>query len=237
MRTGLSTVGEKRMRLTRLKLLSKFDPFHTEWIQISVQQDPSIVFYNTDKVPMLEIKGKESKHNEKEAATVTMIVSALIICGLKPEKIGVISPYRTQVNFIRKSISKQLLAVQRFFPNEINDVKVLTEKMVFHVVDKFQGRNKECIIFSAVKSYSKCSPGTHITDWQRLNVAVTRAKTKFILIGSKETLNNSPFFSKMFDIIDEKCIFNLPNEIDEVDVKPFCSMTQIVSLADTDSQI
>ena len=60
MRTGLSTVGEKLMRLTRLILLSKFDPFHTEWIQISVQPDPSIVFYNTDEVPMLEIKGKGS---------------------------------------------------------------------------------------------------------------------------------------------------------------------------------
>ncbi|KAK8895551.1 hypothetical protein M9Y10_024020 [Tritrichomonas musculus] len=231
MRTGSHAVAKRRMKLNNLSSLKKYNPYHQEWLNIAMSSDPSIVFYNTDRVPMYEQKNKGSKCNTEEAATVSIIVVSLILCGLLPSKVGVISPYRTQVNFIRKAIKKQLAYVKQFFPSIITDD--FNEEIEVHTVDKFQGRDKECIVFSSVKSNKRCSPGTHITDWQRLNVAVTRAKTKFILVGSMDTLSNSPFFKKMFRIIDEKCIYSLRNDFNEVNFEPFCTVASISSLADS----
>ena len=229
MRTGSPAISKARMNLPFKDVISDFEEFHRKWLQLSLASEPSIVVYNTDQVPFFERKGPSSKLNNGEAAISSAIAATLILCGLGPDKIGIISPYRAQVLFIRELISKQLLSVQNYFPHIISDIKMISERIEVHTVDKFQGRDKECIIFSAVKSNQRCSPGTHITDWQRLNVAVSRAKTKFILIGSMSTLSNSPFFDKMFKIIDTKCFYDLPNEIDQVDMKPFLAMGSIVN--------
>ncbi|OHT11922.1 helicase [Tritrichomonas foetus] len=232
MRTGDPTVANARMNLPFLEIISEFDEFHQKWLEISLKPEPSVVIYDTDSVPLHERKGPVSKLNHGEAAIASAVAVAQVLCGLDPDKIGIISPYRAQVLYIRELIVKQLNCAQKYFPHIIANVTTISSKLEVHTVDKFQGRDKECIIFSSVKSNKRFSPGTHITDWQRLNVAVTRAKTKFILIGSKFTLSNSPFFAKMFKIADKDSFYELPNEIDQVDLKPFCPMMSVVPVND-----
>ena len=57
-------------------------------------------------------------------------------------------------------------------------------------VDKYQGRDKECIIVSLVRSNTERRIGSLLRDWRRINVAFTRAKKKLILIGSETTLKS-----------------------------------------------
>ena len=60
-----------------------------------------------------------------------------------------------------------------------------------HTADRFQGRDKEIVVLSCVRSNSAHNIGELLKDWRRVNVAVTRARSKLIIIGSKQTLGLS----------------------------------------------
>lgn len=60
--------------------------------------------------------------------------------------------------------------------------------MELHTADKFQGRDKEVVIVSFVRSNNDGQVGELLKDWRRVNVALTRARSKLVLIGSKQTL-------------------------------------------------
>ena len=70
-----------------------------------------------------------------------------------------------------------------------------------------QGRDKACIIVSFVRSNDHASIGDLLTDWRRINVAVTRAKHKLIMIGSRKTLSLSPVLKKLIDFAQERLWF------------------------------
>jgi superfamily I DNA and/or RNA helicase len=112
--------------------------------------------------------------NEVEASVVLRAV-----CGLPfaQEDIGVISPYSGQTRLLSRK-----LRLAEFY-----DVDVAT-------VDGFQGREKECIVFSAVRSNAGGLVG-FLNDWRRLNVAMTRAKAALIVVGSAATLKNDKHWS------------------------------------------
>ena len=61
-------------------------------------------------------------------------------------------------------------------------------------MDKFQGRDKDCIIVSLVRNSSGNQIGGLLRDWRRVNVAFTRAKKKLILVGSESSLRNIPIW-------------------------------------------
>ena len=65
-------------------------------------------------------------------------------------------------------------------------------------VDKCQGRDKDCIIVSFVRSNHKRNVGDLLREWRRINVALTRSKKKLILIGSENTLRVIPLFDQLF---------------------------------------
>ena len=140
---------------------------------------------------------------------------------------SLISPYRAQVIYIREAIARHLQVVQSYYQHFLGDINELKTAIECHTVDKFQGRDKECIIFSCVKSNRRFKPGNHITDWQRLNVAVTRAKRKFILIGSSLTVSKSPFFARMLSLLGDRAMSRLPSEIDQVNTRPFTANSVI----------
>jgi DNA replication ATP-dependent helicase Dna2 len=229
MRTGLSSVGNRRMYLSRLDAVREFDQYHKDWIMAALLPDPPVLVYDTDSVPMRERRGHGSKVNYGEAAIVSAIAVAMVIGGMPPHEIGIISPYRAQGIYVREAVLKQLQCVTKYYPHLVPDAKAIADAIECQTVDKFQGRDKECVIFSSVKSNVNCSPGNHITDWQRLNVAVTRAKSKFILLGSVTTIRRAPFFDRMLDIIGLTNIVPLPREIDEACAKPFVAMAQLVA--------
>jgi len=115
-----------------------------------------------------------SKLNEAEAAAVCDAVGALLAggqCG--PADIAVVTPYTAQVKLIRRMTRKVL-------PSNGPIVEVSS-------TDGFQGREKEAIVFSAVRSNDYGAVG-FVSDWRRVNVSFTRARRALIVIGNEHTL-------------------------------------------------
>lgn len=127
------------------------------------------------------LKNNEEKHlkdsksiiNQSEADIATSIAKFYLETGIDPKDIGIISPYADQVNLIKDKI-----------PVEVKSV------------DGFQGREKEIIIISTVRSNENGNIG-FLKDLRRLNVAITRAKRKLIVIGNKNTLKRNSTYSKL----------------------------------------
>jgi regulator of nonsense transcripts 1 len=111
-----------------------------------------------------------SKENPTEASWVAQLLEGLMEGGeLGQDDIGIITPYAGQVRAIRDSV-----------PTRYDGVEVRT-------VDGYQGREKEVILFSCVRSNSQGNVG-FLSDSRRLNVALTRARRGLIVIGDPETL-------------------------------------------------
>jgi len=127
-----------------------------------------------------------SYENPYEAEQTAMLVKALLECGIDSAEIGVITPYLAQVKRIRKTLEAEGIA----------DVEVKS-------VDGFQGREKEVILISLVRSNIARAIG-FVSDSRRLNVAMTRAKSKLIMIGDSRTLQPNPPFERFFEWLQEE---------------------------------
>ena len=119
----------------------------------------------------------ESRLNRDEARLAAAKVRQLLDAGLTPEQVAVITPYRGQVRLLR-----ELLA----------DVPGLE----IDSVDGFQGREKEAVVISLVRSNRDGEIG-FLADTRRTNVALTRARRKLVVIGDSATLANDPFYARM----------------------------------------
>jgi ATP-dependent RNA/DNA helicase IGHMBP2 len=119
----------------------------------------------------------ESKLNEGEAELAAAQARRLLLL-LPPSDIAVIAPYDAQVQKIR-----QLLA-------DVPDLEVDT-------VDGFQGREKEAVIVSLVRSNEQGELG-FLSDIRRINVAITRARKKLVIIGDSATVARHPFFAGLW---------------------------------------
>ncbi|KXJ89744.1 AAA domain-domain-containing protein [Microdochium bolleyi] len=107
-------------------------------------------------------------------------------------------------------------------------------KIELHTADRFQGRDKEVVILSLVRSNDACSIGDLLKDWRRINVAFTRAKTKLLVIGSRQTLKGSgeqEMLSRFIKLMETKdWIYDL--DADTLDRHFFeDGMTQLTSTA------
>ncbi len=122
-----------------------------------------------------------SKRNPKEADIVVKKVEQLFRAGVKPQDIAVIAPYAAQVRLIRDQL-------------RIPSVEVDT-------VDGFQGREKEAVVISLVRSNDENEIG-FLADTRRTNVAITRARKKLIVIGDSATLGTNEFYLKLFEYFE-----------------------------------
>ena len=118
----------------------------------------------------------ESRFNEQEAQLVVRKVNALLDNGLSAVQLAVISPYGAQVRLLRSLLPDPLLEIDS--------------------VDGFQGREKEAVIVSLVRSNSENEIG-FLEDIRRMNVAMTRARRKLIVIGDSATITIHPFYQRM----------------------------------------
>jgi DNA replication ATP-dependent helicase Dna2 len=229
MRCNTPAVACYRLQIPHLEIIDQFSVFHREWIRRALEAEPPVLMFDTDDIPMHERPRQGSIVNYGEAAVASAIAVAMVVCGMDPAKVGIIAPYRAQVMYLQKAVMKQLEAIAHWYPKRLSNVKEFSTKLECDTVDKFQGRDKDVILFSAVKSNRERYPGNHITDWRRLNVAVTRAKSKFILIGSRLTLMRAPVFHALFHELKADNIFALPYEIDRATAKPFSAMSAIAN--------
>jgi ATP-dependent RNA/DNA helicase IGHMBP2 len=151
---------------------------------------PSVARHSIDEAPLEVIDtagrgfdeatpaGSESKANPGEAELVAAEAQRLLARGVPPREMAVIAPYDAQVQLLR-----QLLAAHP-------DLEVDT-------VDGFQGREKEAVIVSLTRSNEAGELG-FLADIRRMNVALTRARKKLVVVGDGATVRRHPFYDGFF---------------------------------------
>ncbi|OIW35059.1 DNA helicase [Coniochaeta ligniaria NRRL 30616] len=134
----------------------------------------------------------DSKSNEMEAALVRLHVKALVESGVKPEDIAVVTPYNAQLAV--------LAPLKEAYPG-----------IELGSVDGFQGREKEAVIVSLVRSNSDGEVG-FLGEKRRLNVAMTRPKRSLTVIGDSETVRRgSPFLKRWMEFLEENADLRYPD--------------------------
>ncbi|KAG7343912.1 superfamily I DNA/RNA helicase [Nitzschia inconspicua] len=134
--------------------------------------------------PTPSAEASSTFQNEAEAFRVVTLIKQILLFDQQYNlhagtKIGVVTPYNGQVQLIKSMLAR----------DEEFDVltKSLSSTVEVNSVDGYQGRERDIIIFSAVRSNRRGNVG-FLSDWRRLNVALTRAKSALLVVGDMETL-------------------------------------------------
>uniref|UniRef100_A0A8C7Y3M3 DNA replication ATP-dependent helicase/nuclease n=1 Tax=Oryzias sinensis TaxID=183150 RepID=A0A8C7Y3M3_9TELE len=174
---------------SELRSHSETHPQHDlSWVQFTLLPSNPVCFLDCSLVPALESVEQGGVSNHTEAALIHMLLSLLIKAGCRPSDVGVIAPYRQQLKTIQA-----LLQSPTFSGLEVN------------TVDKYQGRDKSLIVLSFVRSNTEEGHlGELLKDWRRLNVAITRAKHKLLMVGSAVTLRRFPPVEKLLDHLQQE---------------------------------
>ncbi|OLN85079.1 DNA replication ATP-dependent helicase/nuclease dna2 [Colletotrichum chlorophyti] len=167
------------------------------WVRDLLDGESRVRFVNTDTLqPVTREEAKGNRIvNPAEARIVTQLVESLLAVGVPDGEIGVMTHYRSQLSLLKHGLRTHV-------------------GVEMHTADRFQGRDKEVVILSLVRSNESCSIGDLLKDWRRINVAFTRAKTKLLVVGSKSTLKGSgkgEMLSKFISLMEERdWIYDLP---------------------------
>lgn len=124
----------------------------------------------------------ESRLNPQEAELVGRKVRALLEAGVAAADVAVIAPYAAQVRLLREKLPIAGLEIDS--------------------VDGFQGREKEAVVLSLVRSNAEGEIG-FLADVRRMNVALTRARRKLLVVGDSATLSAHPFYKRLFEYFEE----------------------------------
>ncbi len=105
--------------------------------------------------------------------------------------IGILSPYKAQVSLMQET-----------FENEKPLHEALYKKIAINTIDAFQGQERDIIYISLVRSNENGEIG-FLKDYRRMNVAMTRARKKLVIIGDSATIGSDPFYSNFLDYVNE----------------------------------
>ena len=123
----------------------------------------------------------ESRLNRQEATLVCRKIRAFLAWGVAPGDIAVIATYAAQVRLLREQLSVPGLEIDS--------------------VDGFQGREKEVVVISLVRSNERGEIG-FLQEVRRMNVAMTRARRKLLVVGDSGTLSTHAFYRRMIDTFE-----------------------------------
>lgn len=179
------------------------------WLQDLMAPDARVRFVNTDSLLPISLESITGQRivNQVEAMLISQLVTSLISVGVSGSDIGVITFYRSQLALLKQSVHH-------------------SDAVEMYTADRFQGRDKEVIVVSCVRSNS-CLTSTNkansrnkeevgqvgdlLRDWRRVNVAITRARSKLIIVGSVRTLRMDDVLRRLIDLCtDRGWLYNLP---------------------------
>ena len=153
-----------------------------EWIDTSVSEE--------------EFVGESFGRINKAEAELTLLTLAEYFTKIGKQRIlqdsidvGIISPYRAQVQYLKRLIKKY-----EFF-------KPYRRLISVNTVDGFQGQERDVILISLVRSNDEGQIG-FLKDLRRMNVAMTRARMKLIILGNKDTMTRHPFYKKLWEYVE-----------------------------------
>ncbi|TFJ86018.1 hypothetical protein NSK_002838 [Nannochloropsis salina CCMP1776] len=136
--------------------------------------------------------------NPTEARLVAQLVTALVLGGVPAENVAVISPLRSQLKLLRRRLQH-------------------VKNLEINTVDKLQGMDRDCIIISMVRSNAEGVVGHLLQDRRRINVAVSRARKKLLIVGSATTLGKASTTCELVDLMKARgWILSLPPKAHEL---------------------
>ncbi|MDD7225246.1 MAG: AAA domain-containing protein [Prevotella sp.] len=143
-----------------------------------------------------EFVGDNFGRINKEEAQLTLLTLAEYFVRIGRQRIideridvGIISPYRAQVQYLRHLIKKT------------DFYKPFRKIIAVNTVDGFQGQERDIIVISMVRSNEEGQIG-FLRDLRRMNVAITRARMKLLILGDSATLTRHPFYRRLKEYID-----------------------------------
>ncbi|CAI9100039.1 OLC1v1036956C1 [Oldenlandia corymbosa var. corymbosa] len=161
--------------------------YNLDGVVKSTVTEPTLLLVDTAGCDMEEKKDEEdSTLNEGEAEVAIAHAKRLVQSGVQASDIGIITPYAAQIVFLK---------MLRGNDDKLKNIEIST-------VDGFQGREKEAIIISMVRSNSKKEVG-FLSDHRRMNVAVTRARRQCCVVCDTETVSSDKFLKRMIEYFEE----------------------------------
>lgn len=162
----------------------------------SVSSPESAANQNSDLNFKEQFVGESFGRINKAEAELTLLTLAEYFTKIGKRRVleeridvGIISPYRAQVQYLKKLIKKY-----EFF-------KPYRRLISVNTVDGFQGQERDVILISLVRSNDEGQIG-FLKDLRRMNVAMTRARMKLIILGNKDTMTKHPFYKKLWEYVD-----------------------------------
>ena len=233
LKCGLESVAVRKFNVPNIEALSKLHHHSSTdatlstvcgswtapscWLRQTIDNGSSpVLFLNTDALlPASQEKAHGARiTNPLEASLIAQLVDALLVCGVPVPSIGVIALYRSQLALVKSHLAASA--------NGAGGVEA-------HTADRFQGRDKDIVILSCVRSNDADIVGDLLRDWRRVNVAMTRARSKLIIIGSRGTLaRGDALLAKLVILCEEqKWMLDLPeNAKDESTHRVITTKTQ-----------
>lgn len=222
LKCGTESVANRTLKLTND---SGLELFHRQrqgcdalgpscWLSHLTNPQNKVVFANIDPIgpdALETLTSGKNITNAIEAALTAQTVSSLLALGVPGREIGVITLYRSQLALLR----------------QLFRVAGISSEVEIDSADRFQGRDKECIILSMVRSNEAGIVGDLLKDWRRVNVALTRARSKLVVLGSRRTLSNNDLLAKFMALVDGNgWSVDLPRGADELHAFAFASTQQ-----------
>ena len=162
----------------------------------STSSSVSAANQNSDLNFKEQFVGESFGRINKAEAELTLLTLAEYFTKLSKQRVleeridvGIISPYRAQVQYLKKLIKKY-----EFF-------KPYRRLISVNTVDGFQGQERDVILISLVRSNDEGQIG-FLKDLRRMNVAMTRARMKLIILGNKDTMTKHPFYKKLWEYVE-----------------------------------
>lgn len=162
----------------------------------SISSSVSAANQNSDLNFKEQFVGESFGRINKAEAELTLLTLAEYFTKISKRRVleeridvGIISPYRAQVQYLKKLIKKY-----EFF-------KPYRRLISVNTVDGFQGQERDVILISLVRSNDEGQIG-FLKDLRRMNVAMTRARMKLIILGNKDTMTKHPFYKKLWEYVE-----------------------------------
>jgi DNA replication ATP-dependent helicase Dna2 len=155
------------------------------WLQVALEPAAALIWLDTHAIAKAEDnKVHGSFQNALEAEICTKLAAEFVACGLRLCDLGITSPYSQQTKLIQGRIRGLL--------QKDPSTSVMT-------IDKFQGQDRSAMVVSLVRSNASKATGALLKDFRRVNVALTRARTKLIVVGNSETVTQVPTLAAVFE--------------------------------------
>ena len=165
------------------------------WIDTSDKEPADTIEEGEDLNFKEQFVGESFGRINKAEAELTLLTLAEYFTKIGKQRVlsesidvGIISPYRAQVQYLKKLIKKY-----EFF-------KPYRRLISVNTVDGFQGQERDVILISLVRSNDEGQIG-FLKDLRRMNVAMTRARMKLIILGNKDTMTKHPFYKKLWEYV------------------------------------